>query len=740
TLLSWMADKETKVYDAIIEADRQSVRERGGHGNALAQVYNHIIMPLANERDRTTQVKWGIKDFEFRFGRPPEGMWLAETAVDIETLESLAREGIKFTILAPYQAHNVRKIGTEEWQDVTGGTIDPTRPYLCKLPSGHDIVLFFYDGPISRGIAFEDLLGKGEHLAGRLSTAFNDSRDWPQIVHIATDGETYGHHKRFGDMALAYALHHIETSGMATLTNYGQYLERHPPDHEVEIYENTSWSCAHGVERWRSNCGCNSGGHAWNQEWRGPLRDALNWLRDDLADKYWTEGSKFLKNPWMTRNAYIDVILDRKPESIDTFLKNQGKRELSSGERLQVLKLLEIQRHCLLMFTSCGWFFDELSGIETVQVIEYAGRAIQLMFEVLKDGGETEEQFAKRLADAKSNIPEHKDGGSIYYKWVKPAAIDLKKAAIHYAISSVIEDYPEKSTIFSFEVNREDYSKNMAGTNTLVLGNANIGSRITQDYERISFSVLHLGGHVFNGGAREYRSDEAYAEMKEQMYRAFEKGDIAGVIHAMDHHFGMHGYSLQDLFRDTQHKILDLLVTETLENQDDIYRNLFQSSQILMNVLFETGMPVPGVFRASAEYTLNLELKKIFQEETIDAGRVSSIVEQMARTRLNYDTQLELIIRRRLEDEMHALEQDPVSVTLMDKICETMRISRQVPVTVNLWDAQNIYYGMVKNVYPGMVKITPETKGGESSWIDSFRALGEAFDFDPGAVIEYQRT
>ncbi|MEN6616773.1 MAG: DUF3536 domain-containing protein [Syntrophorhabdus sp.] len=739
TLLSWMADQETKVYDAIIEADRQSVRERGGHGNAIAQVYNHLIMPLANERDKVTQVKWGIRDFAYRFGRQPEGMWLAETAVDIETLESLAREGIRFTILAPYQAHNIRKIGSQEWQDVTGGTIDPTRAYLCKLPSGHDIVIFFYDGPISRGIAFEDLLGRGENLAGRLASAFNDSRDWPQIVHIATDGETYGHHKRFGDMALAFALHHIEESGIGTLTNYGQYLEKHPPDHEVEIYENTSWSCAHGVERWRSNCGCNSGGHSWNQEWRGPLRDALNWLRDDLADKYWTEGSKYLKNPWMARNNYIDVILDRNPGSIETFLKSESKRELSSGEKLDVLKLLEIQRHCLLMFTSCGWFFDELSGIETVQVIEYAGRAIQLMFDVLKDGGSTEEKFTKLLAAAKSNIPEHKDGENIYYKWVKPAAINHQKVAIHYAISSAIQDYSDKSTIFSFEVDKEDYSRIAAGTNTLVVGNADIISRITQDSQRISFAVLHLGGNVFNGGAREFITDETYNEMKERVFKGFEKGDIAAVIHAMDHYFGMHSYSLQDLFRDTQHKILDLLVKETLENQDDLYRNAFQASQILMNVLVETGMPVPNVFRASAEYTLNLELKKIFQSDTIDEGRVASIVDQMAKGNLSYDTELEIILRHRLEKEMLALEQDPVNAALMNRICETMGIARQVPVTLNLWDVQNIYYGMINNVYPDMFSKIPEVKSGETGWMDSFRALGETLDFDYGAIIDRQR-
>ena len=471
-----------------------------------------------------------------------------------------------------------RRSTSKDWQDVTGGSIDPTRPYLCYLPSGASIVLFFYDGPVSRGIAFENLLSTGENLAGRLASGFSDIRDWPQIMHIATDGETYGHHKRYGDMALAYALNHIEKHNLATLTNYAEYLEKYPPDREVQIYENSSWSCAHGVERWRSDCGCNSGGHGgWNQGWRGPLRDALNWLRDEFADRYNEYASQYLKDPWSARDNYIDVILDRTEPNVENFLKREGTREFSSGERVIVMKLLELQRHCMLMFTSCGWFFDELSGIETVQVIEYAGRAIQLMSKIYRNGEEVEGKFKELLGKAKSNIPEHGDGAKIYEKWIKPASIDLKNVAVHYAITSVIEDFGDRTRIFSFTVERKDYTKIPAGTNMLIIGNAVIISEITGRREHISFSVLHLGGHIFNGGARTYVSDEAYEAMKAEMSQTFEKGDIAGVVRAMDNHFGMHNYSLQHLFRDTQHTILGLLVKETLEKQDDIYRGLFES-------------------------------------------------------------------------------------------------------------------------------------------------------------------
>ena len=296
TLLSWLQERFPRVYQSILEGDRESATRHAGHGSALAQAYNHMIMPLANRCDKVTQVKWGIRDFQHRFGRDPEGMWLPETAVDLQTLDILAEAGIKFTILAPRQASRVRRIGGRSWKDVSGDRIDPTRAYQVRLPSKRKMALFFYDGAIARAVAFEGLLGNGEQFATRLLSGLSQQRDWQQLMHIATDGESYGHHHRFGEMALAYALDYIEEKQLAKLTNYGEYLENNPPAHEVEIFENSSWSCVHGVERWKNNCGCNSGGHAdWNQEWRGPLRQALDWLRDTLAPKYEEKARTFLK-------------------------------------------------------------------------------------------------------------------------------------------------------------------------------------------------------------------------------------------------------------------------------------------------------------------------------------------------------------------------------------------------------------------------------------------------------------
>jgi alpha-amylase/alpha-mannosidase (GH57 family) len=275
TLLSWLESKAEGVYRAVLAADRESARLFSGHGSALAQPYNHMILPLASARDKLTQVRWGVRDFEWRFGRVPEGMWLPETAVDLPTLEALARAGIRFTILAPSQARRTRKIGGRAWRD-EHGSVDPSRAYELRLPSGRRIQVLFYDGPISSAVAFERLLRRGDDLAHRLVGAFSDSRPWNQLVHIATDGETYGHHHRHGDMALAYALEYIESRGLARLTNYGEYLERHPPDHQVEIHENSSWSCASRHREMAVRLRLQHRFHpGWNQAWRGPLREAL---------------------------------------------------------------------------------------------------------------------------------------------------------------------------------------------------------------------------------------------------------------------------------------------------------------------------------------------------------------------------------------------------------------------------------------------------------------------------------
>jgi alpha-amylase/alpha-mannosidase (GH57 family) len=432
TLLSWMEHNDPETYAAILEADKESLKNFSGHGSAIAQVYNHMILPLANSRDKETQIIWGIQDFIYRFERKPEGMWLAETAVDTESLELLAKHGITYTILAPRQAKAIRKIGKEEWLPVNAHTVDTKRPYLCKLPSGKSIILFFYDGDIAQGVAFSGLLNDGRKFAHRLVDAFDETSDEPQLAHIATDGETYGHHHKHGDMALAFCLDYIQRYKQSHLTNYGEFLSKFPPMYEAQIHENSSWSCVHGVERWRSDCGCHSGGNpSWNQKWRGPLREALDWLRDQLATIYEEKGSEVLLDPWQARDEYIHVILNRNDETIERFLEKHCSKTV---EHNRVLRLMETQRNAMLMYTSCGWFFDEVSGIETTQIMQYACRAMQLVSQLVDVN--LEEEFLKRLEKAPSNIPSLQDGAQVSSKKtlsLSPSSITPHKTKCLYA-------------------------------------------------------------------------------------------------------------------------------------------------------------------------------------------------------------------------------------------------------------------------------------------------------------------
>ncbi|HEX8185815.1 MAG TPA: DUF3536 domain-containing protein, partial [Blastocatellia bacterium] len=634
TLLSWMERHTPDVHEAIIEADRQSRKNFSGHGSAIAQVYNHMIMPLANTRDKRTQVIWGIRDFEHRFGRRPEGMWLAETAVDVETLEILAEQEILFTILAPRQAGRVRRIG-KRWKDVSGGRVDPRMAYLCRLPSGKSINLFFYDGPISQDVAFAGLLRSGEVFASRLLSAFVEDRSQAQLVHIATDGETYGHHHRYGEMALAYCLHHIESNDLAKITVYGQYLEKFPPTHEIEIIENTSWSCSHGIERWRTHCGCNSGREGWMQEWRSPLRESLNWLRDELASIYEREVSKYLDNGWQARNDYLNIILDRGLENVASFFSSYAIRQLTKEDEVTVFRLLEMQRHAMLMFTSCGWFFDEISGLETTQVLAYAARAIQLAEKVA--GVSLETALLERIERAPSNVPEHANGAQVYRSLVKPAMVDLLRVGAHYAISSLFEDYPETTTIFAYNATREFYDRDEAGRQKLAIGRAYLRSNVTSAESKISFAVLHLGDHNLLGGVREYLDDNSFDSMYREIKDAFTRSDLAEMIHLMDKHFEAHNYSLWHLFRDEQRKVWSRVLETALVEVQGAFRQIYDHHYPIMQAMKEQRTPIPKAFLTTAEFTINADLRDAIEAEEPGQDRLQDLVAAVKRWEFEAD-------------------------------------------------------------------------------------------------------
>lgn len=622
TLLSWLERYDLEVYQRILEADRKSTQRLNGHGNAIAQIYNHIILPLANQRDKYTQVRWGKADFRARFGRDPEGMWLAEAAVDYPTLAVLVEEGVKFIILAPSQAQRCRPLAqadhppTEKeipWQEVGGNQIDPTRPYRCFIPGGDRqrdyIDIFFYDGPISRDMGFSELLNSSQHLAARLGLAVKGDHRSSQLIAVATDGETFGHHKGGAEKALAYAFSHEFTQRGWRITNFAHYLSLFPPTWEVELKPVTAWSCAHGVDRWQDNCGCGGEGSLWHQRWRRPLRDALDWLRDRLIKVFEKEGKKFFLDPWQVRDDYIEVLLNRGlttfegNEGIERFLTRHQTHPLTEAEQIDALRLLEMQRHALLMYTSCGWFFEELSRPEGVQILRYAARALELAAEVA--GVQLEAEFVRRLSQAPSNIEDFGNGAIVYEKLVKPAQISLPQVAAHYAISSLLTPYPQYYRLFCYRVHQLDYHLQRIGSLSLAIGQLQLTSEVTQEADHFIFAVLHLGGWDFHCCVQPFRGRQQYSQLKTQLLETLKEGSAAHMILAMAKDWGEESYSLKDLFAEERQRMMTLLTQETLIRLEQLYAQVYRDNYGIMLGFRRDGLPVPQELQMAAIVALN---------------------------------------------------------------------------------------------------------------------------------------
>lgn len=725
TLLSWLEEKEPEVYRAILAADEESGRQFGGHGSALAQPYNHMILPLASPRDRRTQVSWGVRDFVHRFGRRPEGMWLPETAVDLVSLEALAAEGIAFTILAPHQASGIRKIGDTEWLDVLPAAVDPTMPYRVALPSGAAIAVFFYDGPISRAVAFDRLLSTGERFAERLAGAFTQGVERPQLVHVATDGETYGHHHRHGDMALAYALHTLAARQLAVLTNYGEFLARHPPTHEARILENTSWSCAHGVERWRSDCGCQSGLHpGWTQSWRAPLRQALDALRDTVAPLWEARAAALFQAPWQAREEYVGVILDRTPDTVRRFLAAQAGRELAAAERIDALKLLELQRHAQLMYTSCGWFFDDVGGIEARQIIQYAGRVLQLAGELFGPG--LEEPFLELLGTARSNSPDAGDGRRIYEESVRPAMVSLEKVGAHYGVSSLFEDYGETARVYCYGVEREDHRLVASGRARLALGRALVRSAVTEESEDVAFGVLHLGDHNLSGGAIPFPGNAEYEKLAAGIAEPFRRADLTETLRMVDRNFGSGVYTLRLLFRDEQQQVLGLILRSVLGAADAVYRDLYEEHAPLMRFLSSHGIAQPRGFRMAAELALAMSLRQALGAPSPDPTKLTAVLEESRNVGITlHEDGLGLAVEHTLERLADGLRASPSELSRLEELEAVVDLAGQLPFEVDFWKVQNAYYRLAQSLLPGRRREADAGFEDARRWVVKFLALGE---------------
>lgn len=622
TLMSWLERYDVEVYQRILEADAKSCQRLAGHGNAIAQVYNHIIMPLANERDKYTQIRWGKADFRSRFGRDPEGMWLAETAVDYPTLEVLVDEGIRFIILAPSQAQRCRPFATEndpqpEWHEVGGSQIDPTRPYRCYLRSSRGlknddsnaryIDIFFYDGPISRDMGFSDVVYNAQHLAGRVGAAVRGDHRQSQLISVATDGETFGHHKKGTEKTLAYAFTTEFPQHDWTVTNFAHYLSLNPPVWEVELKPVTAWSCAHGVDRWQDNCGCGGEGGIWHQKWRRPLRNTLNWLRDQLIEVYEEYGQQFFRDPWLARDEYIQVICDRSSANVSRFLSRHQNHKLTAAEQVDALRLLEMQRHALYMFTSCGWFFEELSRPEGTQILRYAARALELAGDVA--GVQLEKGFLKRLALAPSNVELFKHGGEVYRQLVQTAQISFKQVAAHYAITSIFHGQGSApghhhKQIYCYTVNEIDYHLQRIGALTLAVGNLKLVSDITWESENLVFAVLHLGGWDFHCCIQLFTGRRDYSQLKDKLFTSLQQASAAQTILVMTQMLGGEAFNLQNLFAEERHRIMRLLSQETLARLDQLYTQAYRDNYGVIKAFHRDELPVPQELQVAAEIAL----------------------------------------------------------------------------------------------------------------------------------------
>lgn len=738
TLLSWMEEFAPQAYERVIKADINSRKMHSGHGNAIAQVYNHMIMPLANERDKQTQVKWGIKDFEYRFGRKPEGMWLAETAADDDTLRVLAENGIKFTILSPYQAQRIRKDGESTWQDVSWGNIDPAKSYRYYIKSapGKFIDLFFYDGAISRSVAFDELLKDGNKFVNRLKDGVSAQRNYPQLVNIATDGESYGHHTKFGDMALSYAVKlKMQESGFI-ITNYAEYLEKYRSNWEVEIKPVSSWSCFHGVGRWCEDCGCSTGGHpGWNQKWRKPLREALDYLRDETVSIFQKYGKKYLTKPEEARNNYINVILDRSDMSVKSFQDDYFLPDLDNEQKIHAMELLEIQREAMLMYTSCGWFFSEISGIETVQIMKYAARVMQLTKSFTKK--DLESEFLNILSQAQSNIPEFGTGKDVYNKFVKPSIVTPKQIVSLWAISSLYRDFEDEENVYCYKIYKKSYKEVTKGNSKLIVGHIEVESKVTLEKSDLIFALLQFSGGDFHCAIKEYSDN--FTDIRKELIRTFLVSPLTEIIRNIDGYFGKEYFTLKDIFIEERSKLLQTMLQGKLQIFANTYESMYNEGKGSIYQMQGLGLKIPEEFKISAQYVLTRQFNELF---TSSRGFIDADIIQMA-SDINFEakrigieidkTPTSKIFSKKIAQNINRLSY-ALDLQQVDATLELLDYISKLEIKVDIAEAQSYFFSkIVANIEELIKNISCQA---DRDLIVMLFEIGENLNID----MEYYRT
>lgn len=694
TLLSWMQHAAPETYHKILQADHLSTLQQNGNGNAIAQVYNHMIMPLANAQDKKTQIIWGIYDFKYRFGRLPTGMWLAETAVDILTLEALASENILFTILAPSQAKQIAKIQSDDWTNVSEHSIDTTIAYRCDLPSGAHIYIFFYNGKISSEVAFGGLLQSGVQFANKLAAASIPENQG--LIQIATDGETYGHHHQYGEMALASCIEILSKEHNGSYLNYTHFLKKFPVESKVRIHENSSWSCYHGIDRWRDDCGCKTKDiQGWNQKYRKPLREALDWLRDQLIILFENEGNKYLTHPWQVRDNYIRVILDRSDENVTKFLQENCKVILNEKTTNDILILLEIQRQCMLMYTSCGWFFDEISGIETIQILQYACRAISL---ASKFGLDLETDFIQKLSAAPSNIAEMQNGATVYKKEVLPQRITLRQVAEHITVFAMHEHTLHVTWLYNFKIEYYQFKRYRSGENELIFGQAKISSLITLStfeycFACLSTSVLDINGYIHE----ELMDDNTFEMLKQQLKDNIYADDIPEINKLLAQIFNNKPFNFDCLFKDEKRHFLIELTNTKLKKAAGINIDFFNSNYALFQELKNNEIQIPDSIKKTINLVYNEDLILVIENPiTFSFDQFKKIILQFEYwdIEVNNKEKIALLLERLLDNLVSSLTSATSPLITSSLIVELINWAVKQNIALNLWKAQNSLYSI----------------------------------------------
>lgn len=582
TLMSWLEERRPEIYERIVEADRAT---RGG----MAQAFGHMILPLANDRDVATQIHWGLADFRHRFGRAAVGMWLPEAAVNDRVLAALCDAGVAFTVLAPGQA------------DTGDEPLDIRRRHRWNHPAGdgRGVDIVFYDGDLSHAAAFELPNLSSDSLVDRVLAASAagaplDEHATP-IVTIAADGETFGHHHHFGERLLAHALTVEAPSRGVTVAAVPEALARAGDAVPVRVHE-SSWSCAHGVGRWREDCGCSTGGEpGWTQQWRAPLRDALDWLRDVNIEVFERRGERALQDPWRARDAYIDVLVGAT--TVDQFVAHHVV-----GDPVEALSLLEGQRHAMAMYTSCGWFFNDLAGLETVQILRYAARVIDLLVEVGED--DHEPVFVDRLSKAVSNQLHEGDGRAIWARHVVPARVKAERVVAHMALVELFERRSPQPRLGAYVVHSLEHHRDDRGTLGLTTGRVELVHRRTRRASVHAYAALHLGGLEVLGATRPADARRDPGVMTEVLDAFADGAPVTRLLRLVAEGFGPYEFSLADALPDGAEELIKAQAHDLADRFAAAYEHLYDDHRDLLEGLAAAGYPLPPVLRAPAEVAL----------------------------------------------------------------------------------------------------------------------------------------